>query len=281
MLAVQRPYFGAAFQSILASVVRTDQRTRIESSYQHLSSSSEKAAVDEMETALFEDQEGVTMHTFTLKEHRPLGCTVEESLSSDDPGAHAVFVAHVKEGGHAATAGMEAGDVIVAATGIFGDLEAVQGLGIDKVRQLVGARPDEEALELRVARGTDVLARHEAALAELCANPVDDDTEHCMLEYIKGTYYSDEEEDETVAASNDEEECNPETDEDCVIDSLHSLWAEDLPPVAPVKAMGDDSDDASSADNQQSQVKPWSSRTSPSGTWARDPATGEMRNIDA
>ena len=47
------------------------------------------------------------MHTFVLEEHRPLGCTVEESLAQED----AVFVTSVKAGGFAEAAGLQVGDV--------------------------------------------------------------------------------------------------------------------------------------------------------------------------
>lgn len=66
----------------------------------------------------------------TLPLHRPVGCVVEESLA---PPAGTVFVASVKPGGHADRAGVAPGDVIVGVTGIFGALEDVTGLGIDKV----------------------------------------------------------------------------------------------------------------------------------------------------
>lgn len=66
----------------------------------------------------------------SLTEHRPsMGCTVEESLA--EPGT--VFVSSVKEGGPAAMSGVLPGDVIVGITGLFGTLEDVSGLGIDKV----------------------------------------------------------------------------------------------------------------------------------------------------
>jgi len=246
------------------------------------------------------------MHTFLLSEHRPLGCTIEESLAPNDP---YVFVSHLQEGGFAAQAGLAVGDVIVGVTGLFGELEHViagnvggvedagvaakdvrngsssRGRGhkqhdmINHIRSLITSRPDTEPLELRVARGTRTLAHHEAALTELCANPVDDDTEQCMLDYLKGTYYEDEDDDSNkdIVAAEEEELCDPEEDENCVLDSLHNMWAEDLPaPSVKVSA-----DDETSAAAERKQVKPWSSRHSPSGTWVRDPTTGEMRNIDS
>ncbi len=76
-----------------------------------------------------------------LSEHKPLGCTVEESLASAviESGDNTqtkldyVFLSAVKPGGNADKAGLLVGDVVVGVTGIFGELENVAGLGIDKV----------------------------------------------------------------------------------------------------------------------------------------------------
>jgi len=71
----------------------------------------------------------------TVHPHRPLGCTVEESLV---PGRNYVFVTKVGEGGHAEGAGLLPGDVVVAVSGVFdgggdGDLEDVTRAGVEKV----------------------------------------------------------------------------------------------------------------------------------------------------
>lgn len=73
------------------------------------------------------------MHEFTLKEHKPLGCSVEESLANESDNAKYVFVAEVTKGGHAARAGLREGDVIVQLSGTFDDVVDVAGLGIDKM----------------------------------------------------------------------------------------------------------------------------------------------------
>lgn len=230
---------------------------------------------------LFGKDPNFAIRTLTLKDHRPLGCTVEESLAAEDD--HAVFVASVKEGGFAQLAGLQVGDVIVGVTGLFGGEEIIDesvGGRIDEVKKLVAARPDSEPLQLRIARGTAVLARHEAALTELCANPASDDddaTEQCMLEYLQNGYYRDDDDAElSVREDEDAELCNPDEDEDCVLDDLHNLWAEDMPEPVKSAPLPTSEDDES---NNEPAVKPWSSRASPSGTWVRDPATGEMRNI--
>ena len=105
---------------------------------------------------LYPDGELVTL---VIKDHRPLGCTVEESLAtptkSDDESsktknivkindddddevvslddAPAVFVSKVVEGGHAEQAGMEVGDVVIGVTGLFGNVMAVSGFDIERV----------------------------------------------------------------------------------------------------------------------------------------------------
>ena len=66
---------------------------------------------------------------FVLSPHRPLGCTVEESLAD----ARHIFVSKVAEAGFGGRAGLLPGDVIVGVTDFFGALTDVTGLGIDKV----------------------------------------------------------------------------------------------------------------------------------------------------
>lgn len=60
--------------------------------------------------------------------HRPLGCTVEESLASRH-----VFVTKVNEGGNAAKAGLLVGDVIVGMTDLFGNVIDVTEFGVDQM----------------------------------------------------------------------------------------------------------------------------------------------------
>jgi predicted metalloprotease with PDZ domain len=71
-----------------------------------------------------------TILTMELAEHRPLGCTVEESLNEDDD---YVFISKITEGGNAYKAGLQIGDVIVGVTGLFTDLAIVMDSGVDKM----------------------------------------------------------------------------------------------------------------------------------------------------
>jgi S1-C subfamily serine protease len=73
---------------------------------------------------------GAHLITLELSEHKPLGCRIEESLV---PGQSHVFVMALTDNGHAENAGLQMGDVIVGVTGIFGEMEDVTGMGIEKV----------------------------------------------------------------------------------------------------------------------------------------------------
>jgi S1-C subfamily serine protease len=66
---------------------------------------------------------------FILSPHRPLGCTVEESLAD----TRHIFVTKVTGEGYAEQAGLLPGDVIVGVSDLFGILAPATGLGIDKV----------------------------------------------------------------------------------------------------------------------------------------------------
>jgi hypothetical protein len=228
--------------------------------------------VDE-EQSLYPAAEMVTME---MTDHRPLGCTVEESLAPQDENDSnrglqpPVFVSKLVPGGFAEKAGLRVGDVIVAVTGLFGELEVVAGLGVDKIKSYVSSVPDDEPLTIKVARGTDVYEKHEEALVELCASPQtsDKETDECVLDFLKSGYVIDDTDDEES-----DEICDD--DSECLIDNLQNVWASDLPMPKTTSGISDNPQDTT-----VQKPKPWSSRSSPSGTYVRDPVTGEMRNID-
>ena len=67
-----------------------------------------------------------------LTDHRPLGCTVEESMDIEtDPSV--VVVTKMVAGGHAETAGIQVGDVFIGVTGLFGDVTPVWKGGVEKM----------------------------------------------------------------------------------------------------------------------------------------------------
>jgi hypothetical protein len=107
--------------------------------HQSSSSSSETVAANTTasadETSMLTEQveeafpEGEIM-TMVLSDHRPLGCTVDESL---DANQDYVFISKITEGGNADKAGLKVGDVIVGVTGLFGELTIVMDAGVEKM----------------------------------------------------------------------------------------------------------------------------------------------------
>ncbi|KAL3785739.1 hypothetical protein HJC23_006308 [Cyclotella cryptica] len=232
------------------------------------------------------------LHEFVLKNHKPLGCSVEESLASEPDGAKHVFVAQassgvqkiihshashqtivctcfqLNEGGNADQAGLEVGDVIVQLSGTFDEVIDVAGLGLDKIRSLVSGRLKEQTLTIRVARGSDVMERHETALVDLCILGEDANTVNCITAIHSpedGAYFTDND----IAM-----DCQ-DSDVDCMLDSLWDTWSDGLP----IKNL-EEEETAEEPKEEKKKVAPWASRSSGSGTWVRDPATGQMRNID-
>eukprot|EP00536_Pseudo-nitzschia_multiseries_P012292 jgi/Psemu1/308980/fgenesh1_kg.462_\ len=125
---------------------------------------------------------------------------------------------------------------------------------------------------MKVARGTSVLERHETALVELCNIGDDDkDVQDCVVNFLAGGF--DYENDDRPA--DEEVTCN-DTDTECLIDGMMNMWADELPPPPTTSGITDQTNQNSSA----KKPKPWSNRSSGSGTWVRDPKTGKMRNID-
>jgi len=66
--------------------------------------------------------------TFSIADHVPLGCTVEETL---DPASDHVFISKITEGSFAEEAGLKVGDVIIGVTGMFGGVANVMDSGVD------------------------------------------------------------------------------------------------------------------------------------------------------
>lgn len=158
----------------------------------------------------------------------------------------------------------------------------------------MSARPEDQPLTIRVARGTSVLADHERVLVDLCSDPTLDgkDADECIVSFLKQGYELDDGDDDNDAENdvdmdsvnsilNSEETGSAngsnQIDGEDLVASMFSIWAEDmdLPLNPPVDAV------VLSKEEVASKPKPWSSRSSPSGTFVRDPKTGEMRNIDS
>ena len=82
-------------------------------------------------TAAHEFLQGAEILELTLPDHRPLGCTVEESLGKRFP--NIVFCSKVTPDGFAEKAGVHPGDVFLGVSGMFGNVEDVTLAGIDRV----------------------------------------------------------------------------------------------------------------------------------------------------
>ena len=75
---------------------------------------------------------GADIVTLQMEDHRPLGCTVEESLD-EEKDRNIVFVSKLVEGGNAEKGGVEVGDVLVGVTGMFSECILVLESGLDKM----------------------------------------------------------------------------------------------------------------------------------------------------
>lgn len=146
-----------------------------------------------------------------------------------------------------------------------------------KRKGMVASRPAEEALQIQIARGTNVMDEHEIAVIDLCSKDTDDkEIEQCVIDYLAMDYVELDGNALKAKQNGDDEECVPDDEDDCLVDNLYNMWAEDLPAPIPQQPLSDES-----SEKPTETVKPWSSRSSPSGTWVRDPVTGKMKNIDA
>ena len=144
MELLHRGALGVTTWLLFGSLVSAFSLMHVDHQRSFLCSSTRTTDVEDTENPnivaerLFETAEFLEV---VLSEHKPLGCTAEESLASvtielPDNGQQKldyVFLSAVKPGGNAEKAGLVVGDVVVGVTGIFGDLENVVGLGIDKV----------------------------------------------------------------------------------------------------------------------------------------------------
>ena len=145
----------------------------------------------------------------------------------------------------------------------------------------MATRLSSDALEIQISRGTNVMAQHESALIDLCYNS-DNETEmeQCLLTFLSFDDDDDDNKDDITYTM----ECNDQ-DLDCVLDGMRDLWNEDdkvnSPIVPAISTTATTTEISSLNNNTKASSRPWSSRSSPSGTWVRDPATGVMRNIDA
>lgn len=213
---------------------------------------------------------GSILHEYILTNHKPLGCSVEESLAKEEEkDKNYVFVSDVNKGGNADKVGIRVGDVIVKLSGTFDEIVDVSGLGIERVRSLVGGRSEDRPLVIVVARGSDVKERHELALVELCIIGDDAEIADCITSIYSGDYNDVDINNDKMAV------CDEEDGSECMIDSIWKTWTEGMP-----ESEREDDEVIEEEKIEKKKIDPWSSRSSPSGTYVRDPTTGQMVNID-
>ena len=124
-----------------------------------------------------------------------------------------------------------------------------------------------------MVRGTNVLERHETAIVDLCnlSGASDKEVENCVVDFLSGGYDLLEDEGEDMP------EVSTVDDSEDLIGDMYNLWADEVPLPPTTSGITDQVN----GDTSAKKPKPWSSRASGSGTWVRDPKTGEMRNIDS
>ena len=144
-------------------------------------------------------------------------------------------------------------------------------MGLNKIRSLVSGREKNKPLTIRVARGSDVLERHEMALVDLCVLGEDPEVVEC-INTINSAYFVGEGDD--IAADGDMATDCLDSETECMLDNMWEMWTEGLP----VKNFEEEKIEEIKVEKKK--IQPWASRSSGSGTWVRDPQTGEMRNID-
>lgn len=116
------------------------------------------------------------------------------------------------------------------------------------------------------------MERHESTIVDVCsgAGANEKEVEECVVDFLAGGYDYDGD-----VVESEGSECDDDDVAECLIDDMMNLWADELPPPSTTTGI------TAQTVQKTSKPKPWSSRSSPSGTWVRDPKTGKMRNIDA
>ena len=115
------------------------------------------------------------------------------------------------------------------------------------------------------------MTRHRLALVELCIVGDDADTADCITSIYSADILSSYEDSSAISI------CDEDDGTECMLDSMWNAWMEDLP--SSVTEEGED-DSGVQKKEEKKKVAPWSSRSSPSGTYVRDPKTGKLVNID-
>jgi hypothetical protein len=134
-----------------------------------------------------------------------------------------------------------------------------------------------------VARGTDVQTKHDTMLVDICTfnEGLDSQIEECIVGLNSyGMAFGDDDDDD----DDEPAEC-ADDDTECLLDQMHGSWEDEMSGLMDgggeaKTGKGGGADEEEEGAAKEPKIAPWSSRSSPSGTFVRDPKTGEMRNID-
>jgi len=195
---------------------------------------------------------------FEMDEFKPLGCTAEESLNVSLDGSKHVFISKVVEGGNAQKAGLKVGDVIVAVSGSFeaSNVTPVVGASLERVKSLIGGREKGTGLVLMVIRDSFVMSKHETTLIDMCVLPENDAAvDTCIQSMYQAEY-------DMKAFDNDDVEPCGDGDTDCMLDAMFDVWSDEL-------GLKSQEEEAKEVKEVKKKPAPWSSRSSPSGTFVR------------
>ena len=111
------------------------------------------------------------------------------------------------------------------------------------------------------------MERHLLALVELCI--VGDDAS--TADYIASIYVDEDITDIAVSGDSETAICDEGDDTDSILDSMWGEWSFEEEKEEEV---------VEEVKEEKKKVAPWSSRSSGSGTYVRNPKTGKMENID-
>lgn len=142
------------------------------------------------------------------------------------------------------------------------------------------SRARSEPLVLRIARGTSVLEEHEAAVVDACTQNAgsDKEAEDCIVAFLADSdNLADLEANDGVMDKGSKVSVNDDDNvENLMPDVMQSLWGDEL-----AETMSTISEEVEEPKESKPEkvARPWSSRSSPSGTFVRDPKTGKMNNI--
>jgi hypothetical protein len=144
---------------------------------------------------------------------------------------------------------------------------------LPRSKSLVSSRDAKEELQLRVLRGTNVMEQHEIAMMDLCMLDGDDKDMQSCLDSIHNHEISSD-----IKEPSESFDCDDE--ENCLLDSMYAMWDDELKE----STSSTTESEKQSKEAEETEIKkdpaPWSSRSSPSGTYELNPNTGKLENVD-